>query len=120
MTSLSREFAGIGAAYRDEIDQCRGFFDFARCRPAGTGGDIPCRVVVAAAAGHGSEHALSISRLQGVGNLGPDRRQLSALRWDRCAGKVRSASRAAVTRTLSLFSDIFEMPALDVCPAGSR
>ncbi len=105
------EFAGVCAAYRDEIDQCGGFVDIIGV-DLGSDGNILVGALPQETpdpAGHAVDF-----RLQGVGNVGSDRRQLLAPRG--IVAKIQFGPQAAhaVMQALELLGDVVEMAALDI------
>ena len=113
------EFAGIGAAHRHEVDQGGDLVDL-RGVDLGAGGDILVGALAQDTADPAG-HALDL-RLQRVGNLGADRRELAAPGRNRCAGRVRCAGpRTPSCSVFRLLADVVEMAAPDVgAQAGRR
>src|ERR1700737_5572689 len=112
---VDREFAGVCAAHRDEIDQCSCLVDLTVVEP-GTGGNILVGTLTqetSDAAGHAVDF-----RLQSVGNIGPDRRQLFAPH--RIVAEVKFGPQAAyaIVKGFEMLGDVMKMPALYLGPHG--
>ena len=111
------EFAGIGAAHRDEIDQGGGLLDLGRV-DLRRGGDVLVGALAQDAADPAG-HALDF-RLQRVGDVDADRRQLAAPRGIVAQVEFGAQAAHAVMQDLQLLADIVELAAPDVGAQAGR